>query len=115
MPRLCENMGGAEYGDRKPLNGEEFTALVIDTIYRGSEPKTVTEYCSECESEITLFWDVDRDGYKAYCPYCGAVLMLCDECSHRTGEYVYDCDYNDDTGACRFNPMPRTEREEKQS
>ena len=105
----CAKTWEERNGDGKPLNGEEFTALVIDTIYRGPEPKTVTEYCSECESESTLFWDVNRDGYKAYCPVCGAELMLCDECLYRTGEYANDCDYNKNTGACRFNPKEGTE------
>lgn len=43
----------------------------------------VVEFCSECENESEFRWDVDVDGYKAYCPHCGAVLMLCDECMHR--------------------------------
>ena len=43
----------------------------------------IVEYCSECEHENEFRWDVDEFGYKAYCPHCGAVLMLCDECSHR--------------------------------
>ena len=110
----CAKTWEERNGDRK-LCGEEHTVLVIDIIYRRLEPKTVTEYCSECGSEIMLFWDVNRDGYKAYCPVCGAELMLCDECTHRAGECAGDCDYNKNTGACRFNPMPRTEQEEKQS
>lgn len=42
----------------------------------------VTEYCAFCESEIEMKWN-DELGYKAYCPFCGQRLMLCDECQHR--------------------------------
>ena len=49
------------------------------------EPRTyvVTELCAECEREVEIHgWDTERDGYQAFCPYCGEVLMLCDECQH---------------------------------
>lgn len=45
--------------------------------------KNVTEWCSECEYENEFAWDVNEYGYKAYCPHCGAVLMLCSECMWR--------------------------------
>lgn len=45
--------------------------------------KYVVEYCSNCETENEFRWDVEEEGFKAYCPHCGAVLMLCDECVHR--------------------------------
>jgi len=73
--------------------------------------KTVTEYCSACESEIELKWDTKRMGYKAYCPVCGSRLMLCDECQHRTGgACTEDCDYSTSTDTCRFNPRTTARR-----
>ena len=64
----------------------------------------VTEYCSECEAEVTMQWDVRALGYKAFCPHCGKRLMLCDECQHRKdGGLVDDCDYDLETDSCRFN------------
>ena len=64
----------------------------------------VAEYCNNCESEITMEWDIARLGYKAYCPVCGERLMLCDECLHRRdGEFTDDCDYDGQTDSCRFN------------
>lgn len=50
-------------------------------------------------------WDVSRDGFKAYCPYCGKRLMLCDACLHRgkDGAFTDDCNYNSATDTCRFN------------
>ena len=39
----------------------------------------VTEWCPHCESEITMTWDVQSMGYKAFCPVCGERLMHCDE------------------------------------
>lgn len=68
-------------------------------------PELVTEICPHCESEVTLEWDVEERGYKAFCPVCGGRLMLCDECQHRGpgGEHTGDCDYNSETDTCRFN------------
>ena len=64
----------------------------------------VTEYCSACENEVTILWNVLRDGYKAFCPHCGERLMLCDECLHRRdGEFTDDCDYDGQTDSCRYN------------
>lgn len=59
----------------------------------------VTEYCSECESEITMRWNIREDGMKAYCPVCGKRLMLCSMCAIRTTT----CDYDNDTDTCFFN------------
>lgn len=64
---------------------------------------TVIECCAYCGSEIEMRWNVETDGYKAFCPVCGKRLMLCDECMHRTGEFVDDCDYCSATDECRFN------------
>lgn len=61
--------------------------------------KYAVEYCSECEYENEFRWDTGVYGYKAYCPHCGAVLMLCDECIH-----------SDDTPAsCYENNTPMNE------
>ena len=69
--------------------------------------KTVTEFCPSCEHEAEIVWNTEQDGFKAFCPYCGGRLMLCDECRHRDGEP--DCDYNGKTDSCRYNP-PKSER-----
>ncbi len=45
------------------------------------EPE-VTEMCANCMRENTFVWDVDTEGYKAYCPFCGEPMMLCDACKH---------------------------------
>lgn len=68
--------------------------------------KLITEYCANCETEVEMFWDVETDGYKAYCPVCRARLMLCDECQHRNdGKLTDDCDYCSASDTCRFNHM----------
>ena len=54
----------------------------------------VVEFCPHCETEVSMEWDVETYGYKAYCPYCGKRLMLCSECGG-------DCDYENDR--CRYN------------
>ncbi len=65
----------------------------------------VTEVCPHCENEIEMRWDTDTRGYKAICPVCGETLMLCDECQHSgpDGGPIGPCDYDGDTGTCRFN------------
>ncbi len=63
--------------------------------------KNVTEFCPGCEREVILNWDIEQDGFRAFCPYCGERLMLCDECQHRDGEP--DCDYDSKTDSCRYN------------
>lgn len=65
--------------------------------------KLVTETCPNCGEEVTMVWDVEMNGYKAFCPYCGGRLMLCDECQHPGGEYIADCDYDADSDTCRYN------------
>ena len=73
----------------------------------GPEPRTyvVTEQCSNCEREVEIHgWDTERDGYQAFCPYCGEVLMLCDECQH--SEQRQPCDFDMSTGMCRHRPRP---------
>ena len=58
----------------------------------------VTEYCPACETEVTLYWDIRRDGLKSYCPVCGERLMPCSMCpEHRR------CDYDSDTESCFYN------------
>lgn len=61
----------------------------------------VVETCPSCEYEIEMAWDVERMGYKAYCPVCGNRLMICSECLDIHG--VEHCDYCKATDTCRYN------------
>ncbi len=63
----------------------------------------ITEFCPVCENETEFKWDVKADGYNAFCPHCGAKLLLCDSCEHDpdTGEYIGGCDWRD--GACKHS------------
>lgn len=45
-----------------------------------------TEWCYNCDNEVTIIWDIRKDGFRAYCPHCGEKLTLCDACMHRFGE-----------------------------
>lgn len=58
-------------------------------------PHEVTEYCSNCEREITLNWDTAKDGFVIYCPNCGNHMMLCDACQHTVLEdgEPHGCDW----------------------
>ena len=66
----------------------------------------VTEWCANCDSEIEMRWNTDDRGYQAFCPVCGATLMLCDECRH--SDDFKDCDWSD--GTCH-----RMKKEDKQN
>lgn len=59
------------------------------------EDHTVTEVCPECMSENTLEWDVSKEGYRAFCPRCGAEMMLCSECLQES-----DCDFDMEKQSC---------------
>ena len=67
----------------------------------GPRTNIVTELCPHCEREVEMFWDTDVNGFKAFCPYCGERLMLCDECLHSG---TSNCDYSNNTDSCRHNP-----------
>lgn len=79
--------------------------MLLDILDKAQhETETVTELCPECDREVTLVWNPRKQGFKAFCPHCGARLMLCDECQHRTGGgCTEDCDYDSNTDTCRFN------------
>lgn len=73
--------------------------------------KEVTEVCPHCEAEVTLMWNTETDGYKAFCPHCGKRLMLCDACQ-QDGEQQGKCDYCSETDSCKHNP-PRGKKNNK--
>ena len=61
----------------------------------------VTEMCPHCQNEVTVQWDVEKDGYELYCPYCGFPIMLCSMCDARDGkvcdwEEIKGCKYSDE-------------------
>lgn len=59
----------------------------------------VCEICPECGAENIMTWDVEKEGYVAYCPHCGSKMMLCDECIH--SDNAPTCDWNPHNGCCR--------------
>jgi len=80
---------------------EERKSLCNDNTGRNPDSlekisQTVTEYCSHCNNEITMEWDVSENGYEASCAMCGLKLMLCSECLY--GEEL--CDWNEKKGFC---------------
>lgn len=69
------------------------------------ENKIVTEVCPHCENEVSLMWDVKKQGYKAFCPVCGERLMLCSECLEPSDEGCerHVCDYSKETDSCQLS------------
>lgn len=59
----------------------------------------VVEVCPECGAENIMTWDVEKEGYVAYCPHCGSKMMLCDECIHSDDAPI--CDWSPCNGCCR--------------
>lgn len=59
----------------------------------------VCEVCPECGAENIMTWDVETEGYVAYCSHCGSKMMLCDECIH--SDNAPTCDWNPCNGCCR--------------
>lgn len=73
-------------------------------------PGFLREVCPHCESWVEMLWDVDVQGYKAYCPVCGKVLMLCDECTRRgRGKFPENCEWDPETGRCTLKNRKRGE------
>lgn len=83
-----------------------------EAIFTGNQPKlfdedscetdTVIETCPHCEHTVEMVWDIEKNGFKAFCPFCGRCLMLCSECIKREG--VMSCDYVDWNQSCHHNP-----------
>lgn len=66
---------------------------------RAIQQYEVVEVCPECGAENVMTWDVEKEGYVAYCPRCGSKMMLCDECIHSDNAPI--CDWNPHNGCCR--------------
>lgn len=103
-----------EYDDHDDLYGNAFVytlsatekehQMLLDILDKAQhKTETVTEVCPNCDHEVTLVWNPRKQGFKAFCPHCGARLMLCSECKYRNGELHDDCDYDSATDTCRFN------------
>ena len=69
------------------------------------EDNDVAEQCPDCGNDVRLKWDVERDGYTIYCPYCGYRMKLCSMCDIRDGG---KCDWNSETGGCKNDKSGKT-------
>lgn len=69
------------------------------------------EVCAECGAENEIRWNINKDGFEAYCPHCGAKMMLCDACYHKYGECHDDCDWCEGKG-CHMDSAHRKANKE---
>ena len=94
-----------DYDGRRRLICTKFDELIFDEnenqcLYGEKRiiDNDVAEQCPECSNLVWLKWDVERDGYTIYCPYCGYRMKLCSMCDVRDGG---KCDWNSKTGECK--------------
>ena len=66
----------------------------------------VCEVCPDCGAENIMRWDVEKEGYVAYCSHCGSKMMLCDECLHSAKTPI--CDWNSCNGCHREHKKGKT-------
>ena len=52
----------------------------------------IVEMCPNCENEVAVCWDIQKDGYQIFCPYCGKPMMLCSMCDRSP------CDWAEEKG-----------------
>ena len=65
-------------------------------ITKSSRDNEVTECCPHCDSEITVLWNVEQDGYQIFCPNCGETIMLCSMCDREPCDWTENgCKYSD--------------------
>lgn len=98
----CSSAWRKRNEETRKLRNDRHTIKLIDELAERQEPKMVTEVCPHCGHEVYMEWSTAANGYKAFCPYCGNKLMLCDECLHRSGWLCMDCDFDSKTEECRF-------------
>lgn len=58
----------------------------------------VIELCPHCKNEVIMQWEVEKHGFKSFCPYCGNILMICSEYLKADGK----CNYDSKTDSCMF-------------
>lgn len=95
----AEDIHEAKQKAKNQYFDENDAAVVLNykmSLCKEKELPEVTECCPHCDKEITLLWDVQKDGYKAFCPKCGGVLMLCSMCLEDNTK----CDWCDDSESC---------------
>ena len=88
VPMFCRTSAGT-------TDYDDYFLIKVDVV-TPKDQTIVTEYCPHCENESSMFWNVDEFGYKAFCPHCGKLMMLCAECCLRDGDY--EVNY---AGTCR--------------
>lgn len=76
-------------------------AVVDEKSGQEIELKEEIEVCPHCEAEVTVVWDVEKQGYQTTCPNCGKKIMLCDACFHSEDNGGMRCDWSEENGCYR--------------
>jgi DNA-directed RNA polymerase subunit RPC12/RpoP len=97
LRKMHEKFGQEIAVERKNGALLRYGEIILDIIKNVKEIPA-TEDCHECSNLVWLKWDVERDGYTIYCPYCGYRMRLCSMCDVRDGR---KCDWNSKTGECK--------------
>lgn len=57
----------------------------------------IVEMCPNCETEVAVWWDIQKDGYQIFCPYCGKPMMLCSMCDRSPCNWTENgCKYSNE-------------------
>lgn len=59
----------------------------------------IVECCSLCDTENEFRWDVETEGYEAFCPHCGKPMLICSECMRAEDNQLQKCDWSEN-GKC---------------
>lgn len=82
----------------------------------GSADGYEVEVCPSCEHENEIKWDINKDGFEAHCPHCGAKMMLCDACHHKYGGcHDDDCDWCKGKGCHMDNAHRKAKKDREDS
>ena len=53
----------------------------------------VSEWCQNCDTTITVEWNIKEKGIIIYCPSCGKKLVLCSMCEDIEECITTNCKY----------------------
>ena len=69
----------------------EWVKLIMEM--QNNTENYIVECCPHCNTENEIRWNVEEDGYKTHCSYCGKLMMICSECMSAEDNKTNKCDW----------------------